>query len=185
MNDDKLMDAAGRLATEIKPERDLWPAIAESIDETTDTRGQTQRGWTTYLAQAAAVVLLVGSSSAVTYMAVKDQSPVVQVASTDMIFEQASFGTRYTLGPGFEDARDALAAELESELKKVSPEARADIETNLELIHNAIAEMNIALAREPENLLLQARLLNTYREELALLRHVSGLTRNVMMRNDI
>ena len=55
----------------------------------------------------------------------------------------------------------------------------------LTLIHSAINEMNLALEQEPENLLLQERLLNTYKEELALLRRVSGLSRNVMLRNDI
>ena len=60
-----------------------------------------------------------------------------------------------------------------------------DIATNLTLIHDAIAEINVALERDPENILLQERLLNTYREELALLRRVSSLTRNVMLRNDI
>ena len=83
------------------------------------------------------------------------------------------------------DARNALAAELDVELQKVSPEARADIETNLQLIQNAIFEMNEALEQDPENILLQERLLNTYREELDLLRRVGGLTRNVMLRNDI
>ena len=45
--------------------------------------------------------------------------------------------------------------------------------------------MNLALEEDPENILMQERLLNTYREELTLLRRVSGLTRNVMLRNDI
>jgi len=67
----------------------------------------------------------------------------------------------------------------------LSPETRADIQKNRVLIHDAIAEINLALEKEPENMLLQERLLNTYREELALLRRVSSLTRNVMLRNDI
>jgi hypothetical protein len=33
--------------------------------------------------------------------------------------------------------------------------------------------------------MLQQKLLGAYREELTLLRRVGGLTRNVMMRNDI
>jgi hypothetical protein len=33
--------------------------------------------------------------------------------------------------------------------------------------------------------LLQAKLLQAYREQLSVLQRVSGLTRNVMMRNDI
>jgi hypothetical protein len=55
----------------------------------------------------------------------------------------------------------------------------------LKFIEQAIFEINAALEIDPENILLQDRLLNTYREELTLLRRVGGLTRNVMMRNDI
>ena len=53
------------------------------------------------------------------------------------------------------------------------------------MIHNAIVEINTALEQEPDNVLLQSKLLGAYREELTLLRRVSGLTRNVMTRNDI
>jgi len=179
MNDDKLMQAATQLSTEISPDRDLWPEIAEAIERPAPRR------WTPMLAQAAAVVLLVGASSTVTYMTMKDSNPTTVVASPDMIFEQASFGNRYHLGPGFQDARNALVADLDFELQRLSPEARENIETNLTLIHSAINEINNALEEEPENTLLQERLLRTYREELALLRRVSGLSRNVMMRNDI
>jgi len=179
MNDDKLMEAAGQLSTQISPGRDLWPGIAEAIASPAPLR------WTPMFAQAAAVVLLVGASSAVTYMTMKDNISPTVIASPDMIFEQASFGNRYYLGPGFQDARNTLVADLEVELERLSPAIREDINTNLTLIHNAIAEINVALENEPENILLQERLLSTYREELALLRRVSSLTRNVMLRNDI
>ncbi len=179
MNDDKLMQAAEQLSTAIKPERDLWPDIAEMIEQPATRR------WTPMLAQAAAVVLLIGASSGVTYMTMKDSQERLVIASPHMIFEQASFGNRYNLGPGFQDARNALVAELDFELERLSPESRQDIQTNLKLIHDTIFAMNNALEEDPENLLLQERLLRTYHEELALLRRVGGLTRNVMMRNDI
>jgi len=180
MNDDKLMKAAGQLSTEISPERDLWPDIATAIEKPAPRR------WTPMLAQAAAVVLLIGASSTVTYMVtVKDNASGPVIASPDMIFERASFGNRYNLGPGFQDARNSLVAELEFELQRLSPEVQEDIGINLKLIHDSIFDMNNALEEDPENLLLQERLLSTYREELALLRRVSGLSRNVMMRNDI
>lgn len=179
MNDDNLMGAAAQLAKDISPERDLWPGIAEAIEKPASRR------WSPMLAQAAAVVLLVGGSSAVTYMTMKGNAPETVIASPEMVFEQASFGNRYNLGPSFQDARNTLVAELEAELQKVSPESRTDIEANLILIRNAVFEMNKALEDDPENIQLQERLLKTYREELALLRRVSGLTRNVMLRNDI
>jgi len=177
--DDKLDRAAQQLATEISPERDLWPGIAEAMAPPQRSR------WTPMLAQAAAIVLLVGASSAVTYIATKDGSgPVVSVAP-ELIFEQAAFGSNYHLGPGFQDARNSLRAELDVELARLSDEAREDIRANLNLIHMVIVEINKALEQEPDNVLLQQKLLRAYREELTLLRRVGGLTRNVMRRNDI
>jgi hypothetical protein len=177
--DDKLDRTAQQLATEISPERDLWPGIAEAIAAPKRSR------WTPMLAQAAAVVLLVGTSSAVTYIATKDSSsPVVSVAP-ELVFEQAAFGGNYHLGPGFQDARNSLRNDLDVELARLSDEARQDVQENLDLIHQVIIDINKALEQEPDNVLLQQKLLRAYREELTLLRRVGGLTRNVMRRNDI
>jgi hypothetical protein len=177
--DNKLDRAARQLATDISPERDLWPGIAEAIEKPQRSR------WTPMFAQAAAVVLLVGASSMVTYLAVMDNKGPVTAVAPELVFEQASFGNNYNLGPGFQDARNILRDELDVELARLSPAARSDIQENLDLIHGAIVEINTALEREPDNVLLQQKLLRAYREELTLLRRVGGLTRNVMMRNDI
>ncbi len=178
-NDDKLSIDARQLVTEVAPERDLWPGIADAI------AAPKPRRWTPMFAQAAAVLLLVGASSLVTYLVVEDgEQPVVAVAP-ELVFEQASFGNRYSLGPSFQDARNALVAEFEAEIERLSPETRAEIQTNLALVQKAIFDINVALEQEPENVLLQERLLRTYREELLLLRRVGGLTRDMMRRNDI
>jgi len=177
--DNKLDLAARQLATEISPERDLWPGIAEAIE-----RPQRSR-WTPMLAQAAAIVLLIGGSSAVTYFAVVDNNGPVTAVAPELVFEQASFGNNYNLGPGFQDARNGLRDELDVELAYLSPDARVDVQDNIGVIHKAIVEINSALEREPDNVLLQQKLLRAYREELTLLRRVGGLTRNVMMRDDI
>jgi hypothetical protein len=73
-DDDRLTTAASRLATEISPQRDLWPGIEEAIARPKRSR------WTPMFAQAAAVVLLVGASSMVTYFVVKEDQRVVEVA---------------------------------------------------------------------------------------------------------
>jgi len=178
-NDDKLAMAARQLATEISPDRDLWPEISRQI------AAPPRRGWTPMLAQAAAVVLLIGASSALTYVAMQGQQQPVTQVTPNLLFEPASFGSRHNLGPGFQDARNALVAEFEVELDRLSPESRADVEANLEIARTAIVEINQALEQEPDNALLQEQLVRAYREELNLLRRISGLTRNVMMRNDI
>ena len=179
MNDDELMKAAAQLRQGIRPERDLWQGISEAITQPAPRRSSPM------LAQAAAVFLLVGASSGITYMMMKENAPNPVVATPDMIFEQASFGNRYNLGPGFQDARNLLIADLEVEMERLSPESRETIEDNLSLLHAAINEMNTALAADPENTVLQDRLLRAYREELALLKRMGELTRNVMLRNDI
>ncbi len=186
-NEDKLTAAARQLSTAISPGRDLWPGIAEAIEKPAPRRSWVPLdGRTTVFAQAAAIVLLIGASSSLTYLIVKgQQQPSVNVVSSDLIFEHTSFANRYSLGPGFEDARNALAEDLRIELARLSPESRVNVETNLKLVHDAIFDMNNALEKEPNNVLLQEQLLRAYREELALLRRVSGLTRKIMMRNDI
>ena len=176
--DEKLDYAARQLAKEMAPERDLWPGIEQAIRVPARRR-------TPWYAQAAAVVLLVGASSGVTYVVVKDDASPVNGVSSELVFEQAAFGGNYHLGPGFQDARNSLRAQLDVELARLSPEARQDIQANLDVIHGAIVEINSALEKEPDNVLLQSKLLSAYREELTLLRRVSGLTRNVMTRNDI
>ena len=177
--DDKLDRAARELRQQIAPERDLWPGIEEAITAPRRSR------WTPVFAQAAAVVLLIGASSAVTWLVVKDDSaPVVSVAP-ELVFEQASFGGDRSLGPDFIAARNALRAELERELQRLSPEIREDVQANIDVVHEAIHEINLALEAEPDNVLLQQKLLGAYRDELNLLRNVSSITRNVMTRNDI
>lgn len=182
MNEEQLTQLAKGLNKGISPERDLWPDIETAIAVPAEER----RRWTPLFAQAAAVLLLIGASSGVTYVAMKDQQATgPEIVSTQHLFEEASFANRYELGADFESARNALVQELNTELEKLSPEARLTIENNLEVIHLSILNMNTALQRDPDNTLLQERVLRSYRDELALIRRVSGLTRNVMLRNDI
>lgn len=176
--DDILLDAA-RLSQSIAPERDLWPDIEASISP------RQSRRWTPMLAQAAGVVMLVAASSALTYFAVKDDGSASIAVQPGYVFDEASFGGTYNLGPGFTDARGGLASKLDTQLDKLSPEERAGVETSLKVIREAIDEINAALAEDPDNMHLQALLLKTYREELAVMRKVSDLTQTVMSRNDI
>ena len=95
-NDDKLAAAAKRLATEISPERDLWPGIAEAIHTPRRSR------WTPMFAQAAAIVLLIGASSAVTYVAVKGQQgrrytgDAEPCFRTDLVRQSLQHGARFS-----------------------------------------------------------------------------------------
>lgn len=179
--DDELIAKASQLSKDVSPERDLWPDIEAGIATPQRSR------WTPVLAQAAAVVLLVGASSGLTYLVVRDQQPSITVVpvARELVIEQASFGGNYNLGPGFQDARSNLASKLDQELDRLSPESRAEVEKNMQIIRSAIDEINLALEKQPDSVLLQQLLLKAYREELMLMQRVGGLTNSVMKRNDI
>ena len=185
--EDELMARAAALPTEVKPDRDLWPGIEQAIARP-DGRGRSV--WNTVWAQAAAVILLVGGSSGLTYFAVKggeDATVPVVAGTTPLVFEpvDASFGSQYTLGPDYIDARRVLTGNLDEELDRLSPEAREEVLTNMQTIREAIDDINRALAEDPDNVLLQRMLLNTYRDELSLMMQIDGITREVMNRGDI
>jgi hypothetical protein len=177
--DDELIAAASALSTEISPDRDLWPEVAQAIATPKRSR------WTPMLAQAAAVVLLVGASSGVTYFAVKEEPAVVQQIVPELRFEQMAFGAEHTLGSVYRSAQGDYQTALNEELERLSPEVRADVEKNVALIKDAIAEINLALEQNPDNVLLQDLLVRSYREQHALLRRVEALAKHVLIRKDI
>lgn len=183
---DELTALARKLPAGIAPGRDLWPGIEAAID-----RHERQRrfGWDRLLAQAAAVVLLVGGSSGITWFAMStrmDQvAPAEQTQPLALQSVSGNFGSNYHLGPEFMDARADVAARLERELDRLPPETRSEVRQNIVRIRSAINEINLALAEEPDNPLLQELLLSTYREELDVMRRVEALATAATYRSDI
>ena len=184
MNDrqeDKLMREAGRLAKEVTPGRDLLPGIHDAITGPARRRSR----WTPMLAQAAAVLVLVGGSSMVTWYLVREEPQVIEVYRPALDTELASYGDRGSLGQEYDRVHGEVTSQLETELEKLSPEARADVERNMAVIHQAIADISTALNREPDNELLRDLLADAYREELVIMQRIGTLTRQVMARQDI
>lgn len=183
---DPLMRAARELPRGIAPERDLWPGIADAISRPAPAR---RWNWNRIVAQAAVVVMLVGGSSALTWLLLEDGPVAVQpVQGPPLAFEMVAgnFGSRYHLGPEFVDARNGLAAGLDARLAQLPPETREAVEKNIADIRAAISEMNQALAEEPDNALLRDLLLGAYREELDLMRKVETIAAaSEMRRRDI
>ena len=135
-------------------------------------------------------MLLVGGSSGLTYLAMTgDEDPTVppMVDTIELGFEpvSANFGSQYTLGPDYIDARRILKGSFDENLDNLSPEAREEVISNLATIRQAIDDINKALADQPDSVLLQELLLDSYRNELSLMMQVDGVTRNAMYRGDI
>lgn len=186
--DDEIMKAAGELATDVAPARDLWSGIESAI---ADPARPHRSAWNTVWAQAAAVLLLVGGSSGLTYLAMSGQQAPLQPADDGfeprLVFEpvSGSFGSQYNLGSEFQVAHNELNGKLTEQLERLPEETRVDVQKNIETIRAAIREINIALATEPDNVLLQELLLSTYRDEMDLMIRVDGLASVVMRRDDI
>jgi len=184
--DEELMARAAKLDASVEPSRDLWPEIATAINAPARPNRSV---WNSVWAQAAAVLLLVGGSSGVTYLTMKDgsDSALPMIGTQELVFTpvSGSFGSQYSLGPDYQDARRELASRVEERLENLAPETREDVRTNLESIRQAIEDINRALAEEPDSVLLQELLLDTYRDELSLMNKVDGITRAAMRRGDI
>ena len=186
--DDELMAAAAELTTEVAPGRDLWPEIGQAISQ---PARPVRIVWNSVWAQAAAVLLLVGGSSGVTYLAVSENAitlpPVPNGPGPILQFEpvSGSFGSMYNLGPDYQDARRSLAAKVDEELSRLTAAEREEVQRNINLIRTAIDDISTALAEEPDNALLQKLLISTYREELDLMIRVDGITSAAMRRGDI
>jgi len=180
IDDDKLSKAASDLATEISPERDLWPGIEEAINKPKRSR------WTPMLAQAAAVVLIVGASSLLTYVAVKNDNPaVVEVAPVGLVFERTAFGAEYTFASVYGRAGGDVEVRFDRELAELSPEGRESVEVSLAVMREAIDDISRALEKDPNNAFLQKLLVEAYSNELALKNRVGRVTQRVMARKDI
>lgn len=182
-----LMAKAARLSTAVSPERDLWPGIEQAITAPPRRKRST---WSSVWAQVAAVVLLVGGSSGVTYLATTggEDVTVPGVSGTRALtFEpvSGSFGSQYNLGPDYLDARRVVSGNLDERLARLSPETRDAVQRNMETIRKAIEDINLALAEDPDNVLLQQLLIDTYHDELALMRQVDGISNDAMFREDI
>lgn len=191
--DRQLMALVARMPKSVTPSRDLWPVIEEAIlqaeREPVSRPQRSVMGWNSVWAQAAAVLLLVGGSSGITWYATKSDglSMPPQVVSIDNIFEPVSgeFGANYTLGPEYLDARDQLEGSLSLKIDSLPRATRDDVVKNLNTIRLAIRDINEALAEEPDNQLLQKLLLSTYHEEMNLMKKVDGLANSIMRRDDI
>ena len=83
------------------------------------------------------------------------------------------------------DARQDLAGSLDEKLAALPDETRQEVMANLETIRKAIDEINQALAEQPDNVLLQELLRDSYREELDLMIKVDGVASAAMRRGDI
>jgi len=157
------------LPRSLDPERDLWPEIAERLDEA-EGRGSRHWHWTPLAAAAVALVAL--SAALLVASLLRDPQPT-SVATTATEVGPAVAAS--ALEAEYADALADLQAALETGRDALAPETIVVIEESLRLIDRAIAEARAALNADPANADLARRLTSNYALKVDLLRRAARL----------
>ncbi len=170
--EDPILSRARALPQAIEPARELWPGIDSAM-----RKPATQGRWL----RAVAAALLVGVSSAVTFLITSSIDQPVE----DVVVSQppvAMFGPTFAGGTDIVLTRARMLRAVQNDLAELSPATRAVLTTNLDKIEAARAEINAALQNHPNSELLQHLLLTSYTDELKLLGQIEGMTRTAKQR---
>lgn len=148
-NHDKLQAGLDRLPREIKPERDLWPAISARI------AAQPQRGRPLWSYGLAAGVLLVACGGLLWFTVAhrSAQAPMLAESSTDAYLNARASYAEYTVQTA----------------PNLSPQTRSVILKNLKVIESSMQEIQQALKQDPNNTRLRGLLYDLYQNEAALM----------------
>lgn len=163
----RLVDSLGELPESIEPERDLFPAIEARIDEGAASRPSSRRSRHRML-WAAALAAALGLA----YLTTRPGDPALVGPALAPAPPTALTATSRAEGDLLA-ATEQLKRALEVNRASLPPETRRLVERNLEIIQAAIAEIQLALDRDPGNQELNRALVAYYQHELALLEQVN------------
>jgi hypothetical protein len=168
---ESLLDQSRALPAEVAPPAEIWTAVHQRIAPPRSAGAH--RGWLL----AAAAVLLVAVSSAVTALlvrrpqaiAVRHERPPVPLATVRLPVAARAVDADY----------QAVIRELDESLAQrraqLAPETIAKVEASLRIVDEAIGEARHALAADPANRDLVDLLAASYEHKLELLRRASEL----------
>jgi anti-sigma factor RsiW len=179
-----LVMEAGNLPEGIKPSTDLWPGVAEQLENREVPLSLTaRRGVRSIFSNrallAAAAVLTAIVATAVTTTIINNrrpsnlpddrQQPVAIAASALISSEYESAELEYR------QATEKLLTLLDERRDSLSPETLAIVDENRRIIDQAIQEITDALEKEPGSPRLNGLLLAAYKKDLDLLRQAAQL----------
>ena len=176
-----LQSAARSLPRSVEPAHDLWPAINRRIADRRIVQGDFEnpsrfRPRHVWMAAAAAAILIFSVSLAYRAGLERGRPQTAQTRHVESSYVQAAYGD---LGTGLEVARDQLRSSLDERQNELSPETWSVVMDNLEVIDNAIARIEIALADNPHDGRLNRQLAMAYRQQINLLQRATRLPAEV------
>jgi hypothetical protein len=156
------------LAQSLPPPRDLWPAIAQAIEDGKIEAApeQRRRGWWMPAVGMAAAVALV----AVGVIIGQNFGPrvVAPVAGTVQAGDPAVMPAALR-DADYRKQRDALLMEVNNRLQSMPAAEREKVAASLKTLQRSISDIEAALGRDPANALLQELLVNSCQEEMRAL----------------
>jgi len=169
-----LLHRAAKLPVGMDPDRDLWPGIRDMIVAGSALPSHARRSAVAYGWMAAAAVLLVLLSSAVTLWVVRHRAPTPVLRPSPA----SELVALRTSEPDYIQARKVLYAALEQRRRHLSPETLQILEQNLAAMDRALRAMKSALDKDPGNRGLAVLIESTYRQEIQLLMQAASLPTN-------
>jgi hypothetical protein len=172
MNDERpdwLEKHIGALPREISPGSDLWPDIEGRIRE------PAMRRWPVAAIAASLAVGVIGGWLALRTQDTSPDAPMVPVPVAAVEVPVPAEG----LDP-WEPARARYSQEWPAVREQLGPETAAVIERNLEIIHRANVDLQIALEQQPDNPALRRLLRQTLAKEIDVYQRAWNASRHVV-----
>jgi anti-sigma factor ChrR (cupin superfamily) len=177
-----LVDRAAALPESIEPPPELWSAVRSRLEMPVARAPRRSAGWTSGWARewglrAAAAVLLVAGSSAVTVLVLRTRQPD-QLSSSNQSHATATPAlpaSARVIERSYAEVVGELTVTLNAQRGALAPATIATLERTLQIIDQAIAEARAALAADPGNGALLDVLSANYEQKVQLLRRASEL----------
>lgn len=156
---------------------ELWPAIRSQIDGAKvvalEANAPAVHSWRLRLDPW--IIGIAASIAAVTVITViQVVPPVVRTVTTSVVASDSVFRLASDSVQAYEQQANQLLDELKMERARLLPETRESIDDDLKTIDLAIAELQLAIARDPKNPVLRSMLASSYRQKVDVLKKVGN-----------
>jgi hypothetical protein len=183
---DRIVDEAlALLPREQPPGRELWPAIALAMQADEPVAKPLARGsrspWPTAMAASVALAALFG---ALTWSVWHSTAPTLMATGPLPGSTAGAHPVSFELpqDADYLAARAALERTFAERLTLLAPATRARVQSDLEVIRKANADIRDALAHDPASPLLLQLLRSTWQQEINLYTTVAHATDTLLMR---
>jgi anti-sigma factor RsiW len=173
-----LLGRVAALPSSIEPPAGAWTTLRDTLRPQSRLVARSSRPWVReWGLRAAAAVVLIAGSSALTVMALRSRTSqqVATVAPSPVATPGAVPAPVRAVERSYVGVVDELTSTFHAQRSALAPETIATLERTLHVIDEAIAEARAALAADPRNDALLDVLSANYEQKVQLLRRASEL----------